>query len=87
LSLIIAPIDKPAVKRLAFNLETSRVNAALGQILVSPYSNLPLPKTFIPAPFRPRECKSDPERSELRLSRNATVQSGSKLPHSNSPCH
>ncbi|MCI0621207.1 MAG: hypothetical protein L0387_05985 [Acidobacteria bacterium] len=41
LGFIIAPIDQPAVKRLAFNLETSRVNAALGQTLV-PLSQIPI---------------------------------------------
>ena len=35
------PIDKPAVKRLAFNLEASRVNAALGQSLLPP-SQIPI---------------------------------------------
>jgi hypothetical protein len=41
LSFTIPPIDKPAVKRLAFNLETSRVNPALGQTLVPP-SQIPI---------------------------------------------
>jgi hypothetical protein len=37
----IPHLVKPVVKRLAFNLETSRVNAALGQTLV-PRSQIPI---------------------------------------------
>jgi hypothetical protein len=51
-----APFDKPAVKRLAFNLETSRVNAALGRLEFSlPGFQSVVPRTLSPVFFGPRK--------------------------------
>jgi hypothetical protein len=61
LNPVIVPIDKPAVKRLAFNLDTSRVNAGPGQTFLQlPTFQSALPRTLIPAHSRPRKTQKLP---------------------------
>ena len=61
-------IDKPAVKRLAFNLGTSRVNAALGRLeFLFPRFQSVVPRTLSPvflAPAKGRNSKGAHETPE-----------------------